>query len=67
MFASMRYSIAYRYHRLSERLLMAIAWALPKKLVMWCAVRVGAHATTGPYSGQIVPDLKFVDALDRWI
>lgn len=49
-----------------EKLLIFIAWRLPKQLVMWCAVRVGAHATQGPYSNQIVPDLPFMDALKRW-
>jgi len=39
---------------------------LPRKLVYWCAVRVGAHATQGPYSNQEVPALTFMDALKRW-
>lgn len=39
---------------------------LPKRIVMWAAVRVGAHATTGEYSNQVVPELYFVDALKRW-
>jgi hypothetical protein len=45
---------------------MFIAWHLPKSLVAWCAIRVGAHATQGQYSSQVVPDLKFMDALQRW-
>lgn len=43
-----------------------IAWKLPKRLVMWCAMRIGAHATTGKYSNQIVPQLFFMDAIERW-
>jgi hypothetical protein len=49
-----------------EKIYIWVAWHLPRTLVKWCAVRVGAHATVGRYSGQVVPDLKFMDALERW-
>ncbi len=52
--------------RIGDKLAMFIAWRLPKRLVMWCAVRVGAHATTGEYGSQIVPELTVMDALQRW-
>lgn len=39
---------------------------LPRSVVYWCAMRVGANATMGPYSDQIVPDLTMMDALKRW-
>lgn len=59
-----------RYHlsreRILERVCTAIAWRLPRRLVMWCAIRVIAHATQGPYSGQVVPELTAMDALKRW-
>jgi hypothetical protein len=58
--------IKYEYRKISEKILMGIAWHLPKKLVMWCAVRLMAHATTGKYSNQIVTDLTIIDALQRW-
>lgn len=45
---------------------MAIANRLPKWLVYWATIRLGAHATTGQYGNQVVPDLRFMDALDRW-
>lgn len=51
---------------MAEKIWMWIAWHLPRKLVLWCAMRVGAHATTGRYSDQIVPELKFMDAMQRW-
>ncbi len=51
---------------MAEKLWTWIAWRLPHTLVMWCAVRVGAHATQGQYSNQVVPDLLFIDALKRW-
>lgn len=43
-----------------------LAWCVPKKLAYWCTIRLGANATTGQYSGQVVPELKFMDALKRW-
>lgn len=49
-----------------EKITVTIAWWLPRRLVYWCAIRVGAHATRGPYSHEEVPSLKFIDALKRW-
>lgn len=49
-----------------DKLCMAIVWRLPKRLVMWAAVRVGAHATTGKYGDTVTPSLTVVDALNRW-
>jgi hypothetical protein len=49
-----------------EKLTMKVAWLLPRRLVYWCAIRVGCHATQGAYSSQIVPDLLMMDALKRW-
>ena len=42
------------------------AWLMPRWLVYFCAVRLGSYATVGKYSNQIVPELTFMDALDRW-
>lgn len=58
--------IRYHFEKYKEKLIMVIVWSLPKNLVYWCAIRVGANATQGEYSNQIVPDLKFMDALKRW-
>lgn len=43
-----------------------LAWAMPRTLVYWCAVRLGTHATTGQYSETVVPELTFMDAVTRW-
>ena len=51
---------------MKEKLLMWLAWRMPRSLAYWCAIRVGAHATQGQYGNQVVPDLKFMDALQRW-
>lgn len=52
--------------RLKEKLLMAIAWRLPRALVYWCAVRVGSHATTGQWGNESPTTLLMMDALKRW-
>jgi hypothetical protein len=49
-----------------EKAAMWFAWHLPKWVVYWCAIRLGAHATTGKYSNTNVPELTFTDALKRW-
>ena len=49
-----------------ERIAIRLAWLLPKRLVYWCAIRVGAHATTGEHGSTVVPELTFMDALKRW-
>lgn len=49
-----------------EKVLMFIAWRLPKKLVMWCGYRIGAFATMGEYETTVVPELTFLDAMERW-
>ncbi len=49
-----------------EPLMKWLAWKLPRQLVLWCAIRVVAHATTGKFSNQVVPDLTAMDALKRW-
>lgn len=56
----------YYAGKFRERMLIKIVWKLPRKLVMWSAIRVVAHATTGKYSRQIVPKLTAMDALNRW-
>ena len=54
------------YYRIREKLATWIAWKLPRYLVMWCAVRLVAHATQGKYSSTVVPELSAMDALKRW-
>jgi hypothetical protein len=56
----------YRLRRLQEWLALKIAYLLPRTLVMWCAVRVMTHASTGRWSNQVVPELTCMDALKRW-
>jgi len=61
-----KYAMRERMRRLKERALIAIAWAMPRGVVYWCAIRLGVHATQGPYSRTVVPELTVLDALQRW-
>ena len=56
----------YKLAKVKEKLLIFIAWKLPKSIVYWCSIRLGVNATQGNYSNQVVPDLLFMDALKRW-
>lgn len=61
-----QFEYQYQARKSSEMVLRAIAWALPRKIVMWAYIRVVAHATTGKYGNTIVPELSAMDALKRW-
>ena len=52
--------------RFWTRFWMWLAWKMPRPLVYCCTIRLMAHASTGQYSKQVVPDLKVVEALSRW-
>lgn len=56
----------YEIGKRKEKLWMWFVWKLPKPLVYWCAVRLMSAATTGEHSGQVVPELTALEALERW-
>ena len=51
---------------MTEKIIRAIAWRLPRRLVYWAALRLMAHATQGRYGNTVVPELTAMDALERW-
>ena len=51
---------------MKNKLCLWVARLLPNRIVYWCAMRVNAHATTGEYSTQIVPELTAFEAIERW-
>ncbi len=51
---------------MKQKIVMWIAWHLPKYIVMWCAYRVAAHATSGKWSNDEVPRVTMMDAIARW-
>lgn len=54
------------WRKMLEKFMFWFTWKLPKRLVYFCAIRVGAHATTGNYSNTVVPELTLMDAIKRW-
>lgn len=51
---------------MTDKFFQWLAWRMPRKLVYFCAIRLGAAATTGQYGDTEVPALLFTDALKRW-
>ena len=49
-----------------DQICLFIARHMPRWLVYWCAVVLGAEVTTGKFSTTVVPDLTFMDALKRY-
>jgi len=62
----MRLRIELNAEPLREKIAREIAWLLPPRIVMWCFIRVAAHATQGPYGTDHVDDLRFSEFLKRW-
>lgn len=60
------YDRRYLLARRREAAVMWVAWHLPRRLVMWCWYRVGAHATTGEYGNTNPSELLMMDAIKRW-
>jgi hypothetical protein len=54
-------------NRFLEKLTIWFVWnVLPEYVVYWAMMRVAAHATTGKWDHQIVPDLTWAQMADRW-
>lgn len=62
----MKYPYNYYLRTMKEKFYLWFVWKLPKELIKWATIRLIANATTGKYGNTIVPELKAMDALDRW-
>ncbi len=49
-----------------DRILLWLAWRIPRRLVYHCGVRIAAHATSGVFGKDEVPLVTVMDALARW-
>jgi hypothetical protein len=49
-----------------EKLWIWLAWKLPKPLVYWATIRLGAHATQDQWGNESPTDLLMMTALKRW-
>jgi len=54
------------FYRMKEKITIWLVWCLPKYLVMWCYYRVAAHASSGKWGNDGVPDITMMDAIERW-
>ncbi len=60
--------------KFSEKFWMWLSFRMPKKLVYFCAIRLGAFATQGKYSDSTggkrsdieVPELRLMDAVKSY-
>lgn len=48
-----------------ERIVRALAWALPRRVAYWCFIRLTAHATSGQWGNTDPGTLSVMDALKR--
>jgi hypothetical protein len=56
---------------MSERVWIWLAWHLPRRLVYWCAIRVGTHEPQGLTPEEFARwefcgERKFRDGLQLW-
>ena len=63
---TMRMNMKTMTYKAKPKIVRWIVWRLPRSIVYWSAIRLMAHATQGPYSNQVVPELLAMDALERW-
>lgn len=56
----------YEIYKRREFLVRWVAWHLPHELVMWCYMRVAAHATGMNYPNSNACDVGMMDAIGRW-
>src|SRR5262245_20581950 len=61
-----KFEIRLRKVELKEAFWRKLSHRLPRVLVYHAAIRLGAEASTGKYSYQLVPEMTFLDALNRW-
>ena len=56
----------YQARKRKENFYFWLARHLPKRIVYHCTIQAMCHATMGPYSDQIVPELYAMDVLKRY-
>lgn len=60
------YDIPHRLNARVEKLIIAIVWRLPRRVVMWAAIRLMAHATVGQWGNEHPDSVSIMAALKRW-
>jgi hypothetical protein len=59
--------LAYEREKWTERLLMWIAWHLPRRLVGYCYVRVATEASVGEFRDREMGTITAVEAYISWL
>ena len=59
------YHVSSKARRWREDLERFAAWHMPKNIVLWCFVRIVAHATTGRWN-ESPAKLTVMEAMERW-
>ena len=49
-----------------ERIILRIAWRLPRSLVYWCGIRMFVEATSGEHARDVLPELPATELFQRW-
>lgn len=50
---------------MTDRIWLHLARLIPRRLRYWVMIVCGAEVTTGKWSSTVVPELTFMDALER--
>ncbi|MCL5265187.1 MAG: hypothetical protein M1343_08360 [Chloroflexi bacterium] len=58
--------IRYEFNKRRDNFWLWLAKRMPKRFVMWCAIRLIGYATSGKYGNTEVPKLTAMDAVQRW-
>ena len=56
----------YNVEKFKENFWHLFAKKLPKKLIYFAAIHLGAKVTTGKFWNTVVPELTFMDAVKRY-
>lgn len=51
---------------MTEKLLIWVAWHLPRRLAYWTAIRVNSSATTTAFRDRTPDEVSVMDALRVW-
>lgn len=63
----LRYDLfRYDLSTVPDKFRMWLAWRMPRRLVMWAAIRLMSHATTGKYGREEPDSVSIMTALKRW-
>lgn len=60
-----RFIVGWHYRQAREVALWRLAKLVPRPVRYWVLIQAGAVASTGEYGDTVVPELRFMDALER--